>query len=158
MTEKYLSVMEESLEKKIQILTKIQEYNQRQQEILQAQNVELEKFDECVDRKDELIEELTALDSGFEALYENLSKELQGNREKYAQHIKRLQDLVSDVMEQSVTIQAQEARNKKLVEDYFRRERKQIGQTRKNSQAAYDYYKSMSQSNVAPPQFMDSKQ
>lgn len=158
MTEKYLSVMEESLEKKIQILTKIQEYNQRQQEILQAQNVELEKFDECVDRKDELIEELTALDSGFEALYENLSEELQGNREKYAQHIKRLQDLVSDVMEQSVTIQAQEARNKKLVEDYFRRERKQIGQTRKNSQAAYDYYKSMSQSNAAPPQFMDSKQ
>lgn len=150
--------MEESLEKKIQILTKIQEYNQRQQEILQAQNVELEKFDECVDRKDELIEELTALDSGFEALYENLSEELQGNREKYAQHIKRLQDLVSDVMEQSVTIQAQEARNKKLVEDYFRRERKQIGQTRKNSQAAYDYYKSMSQSNAAPPQFMDSKQ
>lgn len=158
MTEKYLSVMEESLEKKIQILTKIQEYNQRQQEILQAQNVELEKFDECVDRKDELIEELTALDSGFEALYENLSEELQGNLEKYAQHIKRLQDLVSDVMEQSVTIQAQEARNKKLVEDYFRRERKQLGQTRKNSQAAYDYYKSMSQSNVAPPQFMDSKQ
>lgn len=158
MTEKYLSVMEESLEKKIQILTKIQEYNQRQQEILQAQSVELEKFDECVDRKDELIEELTALDSGFEALYENLSKELQGNREKYAQHIKRLQDLVSGVMEQSVTIQAQEARNKKLVEDYFRRERKQLGQTRKNSQAAYDYYKSMSQSNVTPPQFMDSKQ
>lgn len=158
MTEKYLNVMEESLEKKIQILTKIQEYNLRQQEIMQAQDVEVEKFDECVDRKDELIEELTALDSGFEALYENLSKELQGNREKYAERIKRLQELVSDVMEQSVTIQAQEARNKKLVEDYFRRERKQLSQTRKNSQAAYDYYKSMSQSNVAPPQFMDSKQ
>lgn len=158
MTEKYLGVLEESLEKKIQILTKIQEFNLRQQEILQAQDVEVEKFDECVDRKGELIEELTALDSGFEALYENLSNELQGNREKYAERIRRLQELVSEVMEQSVTIQAQEARNKKLVEDYFRRERKQLSQTRKNSQAAYDYYKSMSQSNVASPQFMDSKQ
>lgn len=158
MTEQYLNVMEESLEKKIQILAKIQEYNLRQQEILQAQIVEPEKFDECVDRKDELIEELTALDSGFEALYENLSKELQGNREKYAERIKRLQKLVSEVMEQSVTIQVQEARNKKLVEDYFRRERRQLSQTRKNTQAAYDYYKSMSQSNLAPPQFMDSKQ
>lgn len=57
-----------------------------------------------------------------------------------------------------MTIQAQEARNKKLVEDYFRRERKQLGQTRKNSQAAFDYYKNMSQSNLLPPQFMDSKQ
>lgn len=76
MTEKYLNIMEESLEKKLQILEGIQGYNLRQQEILQAQEVELEQFDECVDRKGELIEELTALDSGFEALYENLSKEL----------------------------------------------------------------------------------
>lgn len=158
MTEKYLDVMEESLEKKIQILAKIREYDLRQQEILQAQDVELEKFDECVDRKDELIGELAALDSGFEALYENLSRELQGSREKYAERIRRLQKLVSDVMDQSVAIQAQEARNKKLVEDYFRRERKQLNQTRKSSRAAYDYYKSMSQSNAAPPQFMDSKQ
>lgn len=158
MTENYLNVLEESLEKKIQILTKIQEFNLRQQEILQAQDVEVEKFDECVDRKGELIEELTELDSGFEALYENLSKELQGNREKYAERIKRLQELVSDVMEQSVSIQAQEARNKKLVEDYFRKERVNIAQNRKNSRAAYDYYKSMSHSNVAPPQFLDSKQ
>lgn len=158
MTEKYLNIMEESLEKKLQILEGIQGYNLRQQEILQAQEVELEQFDECVDRKGELIEELTALDSGFETLYENLSKELQDGREKYAEHIRRLQELVSEVMDRSVTIQAQEARNKKLVEDYFRRERKQLGQTRKNSQAAFDYYKNMSQSNLLPPQFMDSKQ
>lgn len=158
MTENYLNVLEESLEKKLQIMAKIQEFNLRQQEILQAQDVEVEKFDECVDRKGELIEELTALDSGFEALYDNISKELQGNREKYAERIRRLQELVSDVMEQSVTIQAQEARNKKLVEDYFRKERVNIAQNRKNSRAAYDYYKSMSHSNVAPPQFLDSKQ
>lgn len=158
MTGKYLNVLEESLEKKLQIMAKIQEFNLRQQEILQAQDVEVEKFDECVDRKGELIEELTALDSGFEALYENLSKELQGNREKYAERIKRLQELISDVMEQSVAIQAQEARNKKLVEDFFRKERVNIAQNRKNSRAAYDYYKSMSHSNVAPPQFLDSKQ
>lgn len=158
MTENYLNVLEESLEKKLQIMAKIQECNFRQQEILQAQDVDMERFDECVDRKGELIEELTELDSGFEVLYENLSKELQGNREKYAERIRRLQELVSDVMEQSVTIQAQEARNKKLVEDYFRKERANIAQNRKNSRAAYDYYKSMSHSNVAPPQFLDSKQ
>lgn len=158
MTEQYLNVMEESLEKKLQILKKIQEYNLRQQQILQAQDVELEQFDECVDRKGELIGELATLDSGFEALYDNLAKELQDGREKYADHIRRLQELVSDVMEQSVTIQAQEARNKKLVEDYFRKEKKQLGQTRRNSQAAYDYYRNANQAGLMPSRFMDSKQ
>lgn len=157
MTGKYLNVLEGSLEKKLQIMAKLKEYNMSQQEIFQAQEVELEKFDEYVDKKSELIEELTSLDSGFETLYQNVSEELQGNREKYAAQIKRLQELVTKVTEESVAIQAQEARNKKLVEDYFRKERANIGQSRKNAKAAYDYYKSMSNSNIAPPQFMDSK-
>lgn len=157
MTGKYLNVLEGSLEKKLQIMAKLQEYNMSQQEIFQAQEVELEKFDEYVDKKSELIEELTSLDSGFEALYQNVSEELQGNREKYAAQIKRLQELVTRVTEESVAIQAQEARNKKLVEDYFRKERANIAQSRKNVKAAYDYYKNMSHSDIAPPQFMDSK-
>ena len=60
--------------------------------------------------------------------------------------------------EESVGIQAQEARNKKLVEDYFRRERNSLNRNRKSSKAAYDYYKSMSQTNVVQPRFMDNKQ
>ena len=158
MTENYLKVLEESLEKKLHIMEKLQEYNLSQQKIFQEQEVKLEKFDEYVDKKSELIEELTGLDKGFETLYQNVSEELQGNREKYAAQIKRLQELVTRVTEESVTVQAQEARNKKLVEDYFRKERSNLAQSRKTSRAAYDYYKSMSQSNVAPPQFLDSKQ
>lgn len=158
MTENYLNILEESLEKKLQIMAKIREYNQGQQQIFQAQEVELAKFDEYVDKKSELIQELTDLDNGFETLYQNVSEELQGNREKYAPQIQRLQELVTRVTEESVAIQAQEARNKKLVEDYFRKERINIAQNRKNSKAAFDYYKSMSHSDAAPPQFLDSKQ
>lgn len=158
MTENYLKVLEESLEKKLRIMAKIREYNLEQEQIFRASSADLEKFDEYVDKKGELIEELTALDNGFEKLYRNVSAELQGNREKYAAQIKRLQELVAEVTEESVSIQAQEARNKKLVEDFFRRERFNLAQSRKTSKAAYDYYKSMSHSDVAPPQFLDSKQ
>ena len=158
MTESYLNVLEESLEKKLQVMAEIKECNLRQQEIFQEERVNLEKFDEFVDRKDELIDEITKLDSGFEILYQNVSRELQDNREKYAEKIKHLQELVTRVTEESVTIQAQEARNKKSVEDYFRKERLNIGQSRRTSKAAYDYYKNMSQSNVVQPQFMDNKQ
>lgn len=158
MTENYLNILEESLQKKLQIMEKIQKYNLRQQEIFQATDVDLEEFDVCVDQKSVLLEELIALDDGFEALYRNVDQELKDNRQKYAEQIKRLQELVTRVTEESVTIQTQEARNKKLVEDYFRKARAGIARSRKNSRAAFDYYKSMSGSDVAPPQFMDSKQ
>ncbi len=157
MTESYLDILEESLQKKLQIMGRIQEYNLRQQEIFQAEDVALEEFDGYVDKKGELIDEITKLDNGFETLYQNVSRELLGNREKYAPQIRRLQELVARVTEESMTIQAQEARNKKLVEDYFHRERRDIAQNRKSSKAAYDYYKSMSGSGYAPPQFYDNK-
>lgn len=157
MTENYLKVLEESLERKLEIMAKIQECNLCQQEIFQAQDVNLEEFDKYVDRKGALIEELMALDNGFETLYRNIEQELQNNRQKYAAEIKRLQELVTRVTEESVTIQAQEARNKKQVEDYFRKERVGIAQNRKNSKAAFDYYKSMSGSGYAPSQFYDNK-
>ena len=157
MNENYLNVLEESLQKKLQVMAKIQDYNLRQQEIFRSENVELEKFDEYVAEKGALIDEVTALDSGFETLYAKVSADLAENRDKYADQIKRLQELVSRVTEESVSIQAQEARNKKLVEDYFSRERTNIGRNRRSSKAAYDYYKSMSQTNVVPPQFMDDK-
>ena len=47
--------------------------------------------------------------------------------------------------------------NKALVEKYFTDQRKELGQVRKSSKAAYGYYQNMSKSNTAPPQFMDTK-
>lgn len=157
MTENYLNILEESLEKKLQIMAKIQKYSLLQQELFQSQEADLDKFDEYVDRKDELLEELTALDNGFEALYRAVSGQLQENRGKYAEQIKRLHELVTRVTEGSVTIQTQEARNKKLVEDYFRRQRAGIAKGRRSSRAAYDYYKNMSGSSVETSQLYDSK-
>lgn len=158
MTENYLNVLEDSLQKKLQVLAKIRDYNLRQEEIFRSDSVEMERFDEYVEEKGALIDEVTALDNGFEQLYQKVAEELKDNRERYAEQIRRLQGLVSRVTEESVGIQAQEARNKKLVEDYFRKQKQEIGQSRKNSKAAFDYYKSMSQAGTAQPRFMDNKQ
>ncbi len=157
MTENYLVILEESLRRKLQVLEDIQAYNQRQQEIFQADNVDLDQFDSYVDEKGVLIERLNSLDNGFERLYANVAQELSGNREKYGDQIKRLQGLVSKVTEAGVAVQAQEARNKKLIEEYFRRQREGIREGRKSSKAAFDYYKNMSKSSVVMPQIMDQK-
>lgn len=153
----YLDALEQSLVEKSKVLDQIREYNSRQEELFKSDTPELALFDSYVEEKGILIERLTKLDEGFEILFESVKKELDGNRSKYQTHIKRLQQLVSEVMEKSVTVQTQEQRNKKLVEDYFSKEKSGIGQGRRNSKAAYDYYKTMNKATVVSPQFMDKK-
>lgn len=150
-----LSILEESLDNKLKVLGQIREYNLQQEKSFREETADLDSFDEAIAKKEELIEKLTRLDDGFEILYQELAEELKENREKYAEQIKALQSKIAEVTELSVTIQAQEQRNKKLVEAYFTRQRANISQSRKSSKAAYDYYKSMSASNV--PRYYDSK-
>ncbi len=154
----YLKILEESLRKKLQVLDEIQTYNEKQKQVFQSDSVELSEFDAAVEEKGKLIDQISKLDEGFEVLYSNVAKELEGNKEKYATQIQTLKQLVQQVTEKGVSIQAQEARNKALIESYFAREREQIRQGRQASKAADDYYKSMSNTNTVPPQFLDSKQ
>lgn len=157
MIENYLSILEESLKKKIDVLKRIQASNEVQTGILKQEPVDLEAFDKIVDEKDLYIEEINSLDEGFETLYEKVRQELDGNRSKFADQIKRMQGLITDITDRSVAIQAQEARNKALVEKCFKAERQNLGQSRKNSRAAYGYYQNMSNKNVPQSHFMDQK-
>ena len=157
MTDNYLEILIESLHKKIEVLDEIARYNNEQKELLKNSDLSMEKLDENMEQKDALIYKLQDLDKGFESLYERVREELLNNKDAHKTQIKNMQDLISVVTEKGVSVQAQEARNKQLIEEYFVRERRQISQGRKSSKAAYGYYKNMSNSNVVPPQFMDQK-
>lgn len=155
--ENQLTILAESLDQKIQVLQEIQKYNERQEQVFTDSTVSMDAFDEAVEEKGKLIERLTLLDSGFETMYKKLGEQLKGNREKYADQIRMLQAKITTVTEMSVTIQAQEKRNKQLVEQFFARERAGLQQSRKTSKAAYDYYRKMSSVSTEQPQFYDSK-
>ena len=157
MKESYLDILEQSLVEKLNVLERIQDYNVRQETLFRAEQPELALFDNYVEEKGELIRQLTKLDEGFETLYSSLAEELKDNRHKYAEQIKRLQGLITQVVEKGVEVEAQEQRNKKLVEAFFSRERRGIRDGRVHSRAAYDYYKNMNNTNVVQPQFLDSK-
>ncbi|MCI7042054.1 MAG: flagellar protein FliT [Lachnospiraceae bacterium] len=157
MMENYLNILEESLQKKLKVLEEIALYNQGQEELLKKEKVSLEELDENMNQKEELIQKVTALDEGFETLYERIKEQILTHKDDYKEQIRKLQQLISQVTEKSVSIQAQEARNKKLIEDYFKKERSQLRQNRQSSKAAYDYYKSVNNANVVMPQMMDQK-
>lgn len=156
--ENQLSILSESLDEKIKVLTEIQEYNLRQEQAFKNDQADISAFDEAVEEKGRLIERLVRLDEGFEILYAKLAEQLKDNREQYASQIRELQEKISKVTEMGVTIQAQEARNKKLVEDYFAKAKNVVRQNRQSSKVAYDYYKNMRGAGLAPAHFMDSKQ
>lgn len=158
MIKNYLTILEESLDQKAAVLDEIVGYCREQETLLKQETLDLESFDSYVDKKDICIQKLAKLDEGFETLYERMKEQLSAGKEPYKDQIARLQQKIKVITEKSVSIQTQEVRNKKMVEDYFTKERSHLRHERQASKAAYGYYKNMNNSNVVPPQFMDSKQ
>lgn len=64
--ENQLTILSESLDKKLEVLQKIREYNKRQEEIFSAEEVDMSLFDDAVEEKQRLIDEVVHLDEGFE--------------------------------------------------------------------------------------------
>lgn len=155
--ENQLTIMAESLEKKIRVLEKIAEYNKLQEQAFTDGQMRMEDFDRAVEEKGKLIAELTRLDEGFETMYERLATQLKDHKEQYAQQIRRLQELITRVTDLNVSIQAQELRNKQLVEQFFAKERAGIRQSRKSSKAAYDYYKGLKNNSYSGMSSYDTK-
>jgi predicted nuclease with TOPRIM domain len=155
----YLDLLEESLVKKIKVLDEIGEFNLKQKSLFTtySEKPDFDQFDEYIEEKDRLIEELNMLDEGFEALYERVAETLKTNREANASRIKKLQDLIREVTDKSSTLQAQEAENKKLMEGYFKNVRSGIGKERTSLNAAYSYMQAQRGMGGAESLYMDSK-
>lgn len=153
--ENYLEILTDSLKKKSKVLDEIMQYNSDQENLLRQESISLEELDANMELKDGLIQKLVQLDDGFETLYERIKEKLLTQKDQYKAQIGQMQELISGITEKSVSIQAQEARNKGMIENYFARERGQLRQSRQVSKAAYGYYKSMS--NGVSSQLLDQK-
>ncbi len=153
-----LDMLEDSLNRKHRILLRIQEENTKESRILSdTDNVDPDAFDKTLDIKGEYIDELNAIDDGFDNLFERVKLEVGDHKDLYQNQIKRIQKLIRDITACGTSIQSQEHTNKSLAEKYFSREREKMTTGKKNSIAAFNYYQTMSKSKDIPPQFMDQK-
>ncbi|WP_035767581.1 hypothetical protein [Butyrivibrio sp. NC2002] len=158
MTRSYLSMMEESLRQKIEVLQKIEKENLEQRKLLEnEEGFDEESFDKTLTRKSELIGQVEKLNDGFESLFDRVRDELGDNKEKYRKEISTLQDLIRQITDLSNSIETGENRNRLLADVHFKSSRDRINQSRRSSSAALNYYLTMNKSNVTPPQFYDSK-
>ena len=153
-----LDMLEESLQKKIAALTKIEEQNEKQRDVLSnPENVDEAAFDATVDVKGKLIDEISLIDDGFQSLFDRVKEEIGDKKELYAGQIKRMQKLIQEITSRSASIEASEHRNKRLAEKYFSTAREAMNQSRSSSSAAFNYYQTMNNFKNIPPQFMDQK-
>lgn len=153
----YINIMLQSLQKKLKVLDSIIQINKRQKEELENPSLDPDDFDKTVEEKSELIEQLELLDNGFEKLYEKVREELQANKEEHKDEIFQMQNDIRLLTEKSMEIQAQEARNKQLMEQKFASVKKQVKEIRSSQKVVNQYYKNMMKKGYTEPQFLDNK-
>lgn len=156
--EYYIQILIETLEKKKLVLDELIRLNLEQSEIIEQPVFDENAFQENTQKKEIQLELLEKLDNGFDANFQHCKDELIGHKEKYANQIKRMQELIREIIDKGSVIYADEHRNKNQIERQFHNKRVQIKEGRSNSKAAYDYYKVMNKSTYVDSMFMDHRQ
>ena len=157
MTENYLQILSESLDKKIVILEELNRLTEVQKSIVSAEEFDDSAFEDNINKKSGLINEVQNLDKGFEMLYNNIKQQIEGNKEQYRSQIAELQTKIRKVLDDSTSLQVAEASNKRLIESRFASMKKEVYQVKKSRDMAVNYYRTMNNI-TTEPYFMDKKQ
>lgn len=155
--ENYLRILTENLQKKLEVLGQVEALNEQQAVLCNAVSMDFEAFDGLVEEKGRLIDRINSLDEGFDQVFDRIREELLSHKDLYKKQIATMQELIKQVTDTSVVVQASEERNRNQVTAMFRRERDKMKQGRAASDVALRYHQSMSKVNYIDPQLMDKK-
>ena len=139
MDKQYIQMMLESLQKKEQILKELIKKSDEQKDVLSAETVDWDAFD------------------NIESLFERVKGPLTEHKDMYKTEIGFMQATIRSLTEKSTELEALEQRNKTMVETRVAESRQSIKQSKLGSQAAIEYYQRMNKINVVDPQLMDKK-
>ena len=157
-TQTYLSVLVDTLQKKKDILGEISNLTEQQKRILQNNNFEEEEFQKIIEQKEKYLKVLEKLDSGFEQVYERVALVLKHNKEMYQEKIQIVQQLIHEVMDLSVSICAIEEQNKERFLGCLLKKREKIKSFKTGNRVAVNYYKNMpNMHQVGQSYFLDKK-
>ena len=153
----YITILVDSLNKKIKLLEYILVENKRQQLSVSSEKMDEELFEETMAKKEDYINQINEIDQGFETVYHHVQEELSVNAGQYKDEISELKELISVITQKSMEVQLSEKRNEQLITKKFSDIRKDIHKSKNVSKVATDYYKAMSKTGVVEPQFLDKK-
>ena len=153
----YIEILKQSLTKKIELLDTIMALNVLQKDLLENPDLDPDELEENLNRKAELVEQLSKLDDGFSQIYDRVRADLAENRGAYLEDIAQMKRDITAIMEKSTAIQSQEKRNQVLMQQKFTSVKKQIKEVKKSRQAVNSYYRNMMKMGAPEAAFLDDK-
>lgn len=153
----YIGLLAEILRKKLEVLKLLMELSEQQEQILSSEAFDEDQFLTTIDQKEEQINRLNTLDEGFDKVYNGVKQELSEDKVSYTSEILLMKDLITEITDMSVKLQAIEKRNKEKLEQVLVEKRKEIKNFRVSNQTATNYYKTMAQQHEAQSYFYDKK-
>lgn len=149
--ENYLQIMIDSLAKKEDLLDRIIEKNRKQYECVKGKeydSVDWDAFNLLVTEKDIAINQIVEIDDGFEETYNIIKDEVMANKVKYRDKVSILKEQIGRLTDKGISIQADEERNRQIIDNLFNKSRQDIKKQRTGISVANAYYKTMSNSVV----------
>jgi chromosome segregation ATPase len=153
----YLGMMLDVLERKKRVLDSIYEATKDQENALRADEIDEKAFNAAIDKKTELIDKLNEMDEGFQKLYDRISRKISEKGEEHADVIRRLQTLIQELTDLSVSVSSLEKKNKETLDKRVDEIRKGKKNFKVSRQTADKYYKNMNGLNAVTPVFLDEK-
>ena len=140
----YISVLHDSLSRKVEIVKEILELTKEQSRILSAQDMDSDRFDDIIDEKGVRIDEMLEIDKGFNVTFERVRDILQNNKEEYRSQIIEMQNFIRVITDMSVELESLEQSNKNKFNEFLHNKRKEIKEFNQSSTTAASYYRNMS--------------
>lgn len=153
----YIQMLIDIQKKKIIILNELLKMTEQQEALIAFDNFNEDEFLNIITAKDEKINQLTSIDDGFVQLYDRVKQEISEHKQLYANQINVLKEMIAEITDLSVKIQALEKRNRTKMEAYFSKKRKEIGSSRASGKTVTNYYKSMANQHEVQSFFYDKK-
>lgn len=155
---RYLTILEDSLAKKNKALDVLSEMCAKQEEAICGEKLDVDTYNEVTEQKYTIIEELNKLDDGFAALYDRVFPSVRDDPKKHADHIRRMQDLIAQISEKTILIEAAERRLQARLDRLAENGRPTEGKSHvAPGTAAQKYNNTMNKAGAVSSVFVDNK-
>ena len=139
----YISILIDSLKKKIEVLERLRNDTEKQEEILSRDELDFDAFNKTIESKEKSLTRLSELDDGFLEVYEKVAPLFKNDKESYENEITYLKELVRRVTDYSTMLTALEERNKVKLSIHLNRGKQRIKEYKQSSKTVAAYYKNI---------------
>jgi flagellar biosynthesis/type III secretory pathway chaperone len=146
-----------ALEKKNDCLDQLVDLTLTQETLINDGLIEEEQFDQIIMEKDKLIQTVIMMDDGFDKIYQYVRETFLNNPYLYVTEKSRLKELVTEITDKSMKLQALENRNKNQMDSYFLKKRNEIKNSKISSKTVSSYYKNSASQYQEKSYFLDKK-